>query len=177
MNAGTAVSWLRTLAERTLHPLTVERVIAPAFDDLEHECSTSSSRRARVGAYAAIIKTVVVCMAGDAVRDRDRHSLPLLVRFVAGLAIIAGLLTLPTARWHVSFAETSGVAAALSAYFFVAARSCRTPAMATCCWKRSAIGENARTRLVNAAAGTWRAAVSVVAVTVALRGARSRSAS
>ncbi len=119
MNAGTAVSWLRTLAERTLHPLTVERVIAPAFDDLEHECSTATSRRAHLGAYAAILKTVVVCMAGDAVRDRDRHSLPLLVRFVAGLPIIAGLLTLPTARWHVSFAETSGLAAALSAYFYL----------------------------------------------------------
>jgi hypothetical protein len=121
MNAGGGVSWLRTLAERTLHPLTVERVIAPAFDDLEHECSTTTSPRARLSAHAAILKTVVVCMAGDAVRDPDRHSLSLLIRFFAALVIIAVVMTLPMARWHVSFAEAFGLTAALSAYFYLTA--------------------------------------------------------
>lgn len=118
MNTPARAAWLRTLAERSLHPLTVERVIAPAFEDLDHECATGSSRRTRLGAYAAVIKTIVVCTAVDAMRDRERHSRSLLGRFTAAIAVIAGLMLLPNTLWHLRFASTAGAAAALTAYSY-----------------------------------------------------------
>lgn len=89
---------LRRFAERTLHPITVDRVVLPALADLQHECaSATTSLYTRARGYIAVLKTLAVCVAGDAVRDRDRHAASLLVRLLACLTLLVVLMTLPPA--------------------------------------------------------------------------------
>ena len=108
---------LLRFAELTLHPTTVECIILPAVADLQHECAAAgASRYTRMRAYAGVLRALALCVAGDAVRDRDRHLSPLAARLFGFLTMLVLLLTLPTARQIVRFGESFGLAAALSAY-------------------------------------------------------------
>jgi lipopolysaccharide export system permease LptF/LptG-like protein len=121
MNRKTGVgALLLRFAENTLHPVTVDRVVLPALADLQHECAAEgASVYTRVRAYGGVLKALAICVAGDAVRDRDCHLAPLAVRLLAALAILVLLLTLPAAANIVRFGESFGVGAAITLYLLL----------------------------------------------------------
>lgn len=110
---------LLMLAELTLHPTTVERVIVPAVADLQHECVESCGAFTRLRAYAGVLRALAVCVAGDAVRDRDHHLAPLAARLLGFLAMLVLLLTLPTAGQILRFGESFGLRVAFAAYLML----------------------------------------------------------
>jgi Lipopolysaccharide export system permease LptF/LptG len=111
---------LLRVAEQILDPETIERVLLPAVADLQHECSDtcggaassacSQSRLSiRVRAYWGLWKTLAICLAGDAVRDREGHALSLGTRtllFVGLLLVLVIAAQSPT--WFLTFAREHG---------------------------------------------------------------------
>ena len=115
---------LLQFAELTLHPATVERVVLPAVADLQHECAAAgASSYTRVRAYAGVVRALAICVAGDAVRDRERHLAPLTARLFAFLAMLVLLLTLPNASFIVRFGGSVGIGAAITTYLLGATSS------------------------------------------------------
>jgi hypothetical protein len=111
---------LRRFAERVFDPETVERVLLPAFADLQHECESGTTNKGsrpfvRVRAYWGIWKTLAVCLAGDALRDRDGFSTSLTIRTLLFLLLLVALMGLLSGRWLVSFGATYGEWAAVRA--------------------------------------------------------------
>ncbi len=111
---------LLRFAERVFDPETVERVLLPAFADLQHECesgttNTRSRPFVRVRAYWGIWKTLAVCLAGDALRDRDGFSASLTIRTLLFLLLLVALMGLLSGRWLLSFGATYGEWAAVRA--------------------------------------------------------------
>lgn len=115
---------LLPFAERTLHPVTVERVVLPAIADLQHECAaTGASIYTRSRAYAGVLRALVLCIVGDAMRDRDRHNAALAARLLAFVAMLVLLLTLPNAAYFVRFAGSFGIGPAITTYLLAATSS------------------------------------------------------
>ena len=103
------------VAQGMLHESTYERVVLPALADLQHECTDSAGSLVRARAYWGVLKTIVVCIAGDAVRDRDGHTASLLVRLLVGLTILVTLLMMPNAGLIARFVRTFGIGSAIAA--------------------------------------------------------------
>jgi hypothetical protein len=101
------------IAQSILHRDTYERVVLPAIADLQHECVETPSRLVRMRAFWGVLKTLALCIAGDAVRDRDRHTAALTSRLVVILAILVVLLTLPVVSSLVSLGQRLGPRVAL----------------------------------------------------------------
>jgi Lipopolysaccharide export system permease LptF/LptG len=126
-------SRLRRFAERTFERQTLERVILPALEDLRHECEnrdggaeTSTGVRARsririrVRAYWGLWKTLVICFAGDAVRDRQGHARSLGARTLLFALLLLVLLTAAqSTTWSYSFGRGHGAWAAIKAVFLL----------------------------------------------------------
>jgi hypothetical protein len=97
---------LLRFAERVFDPETVERVLRPAFADLQHECENRDERAnaangvrlrsplaIRVRAYWGLWKTLAICFVGDAVRVRRGHTLSLGTRTLLCVVLLIVLLT------------------------------------------------------------------------------------
>ena len=64
-------TWLRRFAERTFDRETLDRVILPALDDVQHECTTApgptlAERFVRVRTYWGFWKAIGLCLLTDA---------------------------------------------------------------------------------------------------------------
>ena len=104
---------LLRFAERVFDPETVERVLLPAFADLQHECASGTTNRrsrpfVRVRAYWGIWKTLAVCLVGDAARDRDGHGLALGTRTLLFVFLLLFLETAHSATWLLTLARDHG---------------------------------------------------------------------
>jgi hypothetical protein len=105
---------LRRLAERTLHPTTIETVVLPALADLQHECA-SASTSTRLRAYWGVWKAMGICVFVDAIHDRERQTASLGARTLLFLALLVVLITLPTVSSMMSFGARVGLLPALTA--------------------------------------------------------------
>jgi Lipopolysaccharide export system permease LptF/LptG len=111
-------SRLRRFAERTLEPVTLERVVLPALADLQHECREDAgvSRLVRLRAYWGVWKTLAICFAGDAVRDRAGHALSLGTRTLLFAFLLLVLVTAAqSATWFLTFGREHGEWSAIKA--------------------------------------------------------------
>ena len=111
-------SRLRRFAERTFEPQTLDRVVLPALADLQHECREDAgvSRLVRLRAYWGLWKTLAICFAGDAVRDRERHAHSLGTRTLLFLVLLLVLVTAAqSATWFYTFGRDHGGWAAIKA--------------------------------------------------------------
>jgi Lipopolysaccharide export system permease LptF/LptG len=111
---------LLRFAERVFDLETVERVLLPAFADLQHECENGaphvqSRRLVQLRAYWGVWKTLGVCAVGDVVHNRDGIRSSLGTRTVVFLVIVVAVLMAPSVSWMISFGSTYGAAAALAA--------------------------------------------------------------
>jgi hypothetical protein len=101
---------------------TVERVLLPALADLQHECADASvapgaPRRAfvRIRAYWAVWRTLLTCLVGDILRDRQGHVRSVTGRTVFFLFTLSALFSLAGIGWFRSFGHAYGQSAAISA--------------------------------------------------------------
>jgi hypothetical protein len=119
---------LLRFAERVLDPETVERVLRPAFADLQHECgnrdagdSVASGVRSRprlairMRAYWGLWKTLAICFAGNAVRDREGYAMSLGSRTLLFVFLLLFLETVRSATWFLTFARDHGEWSAIKA--------------------------------------------------------------
>ncbi|HET7218222.1 MAG TPA: LptF/LptG family permease [Vicinamibacterales bacterium] len=115
MNRRVPGSAIARVAQRVFHESTYERVVLPALADLQYECTDSAGPLVRARAYWGVLKAIVVCVGGDAVRDRDGHTASLLVRLLVGLSMLVALLMLPNAGLIARFVHTFGMGPAIAA--------------------------------------------------------------
>ncbi len=122
-------SRLRRFAERVFDPETVERVLRPAFADLQHECENRDERAnpaggvrlrsplaIRVRAYWGLWKALAICFAGDAVRVRRGHALSLGTRtLLFVLLLVVPLTAAQDTTWFFTFGRDHGPGAAIKA--------------------------------------------------------------
>jgi lipopolysaccharide export LptBFGC system permease protein LptF len=115
---------VRILAEQVLDQETVERVMMPALADLQHECASNQattglpsvrSSALRIRAYWGVWKTLLTCLIGELLRDRQRHVRSMAGRTVFFLVALSSLYLFSGIGWFRSFGHAYGESAAISA--------------------------------------------------------------
>lgn len=101
-------------ARHVFHESTYDRVVLPAIADLQHECTEAAGRMVRIGAYWGVFKTIAICLAGDALRDRDGQTRSFGARMLLLVALVAALLMLPSLGFMIQFGERFGAGPALT---------------------------------------------------------------
>ena len=111
---------LLRFAERVFDPGTVERVLRPAFTDVQHERRGVSRgwlqhRLVVLRAYWGLCKTIGICAIGDVARNPDGIASSLGGRTFVFLGVVLATLMASYASWMFAFASKYGVAPALAA--------------------------------------------------------------
>jgi lipopolysaccharide export LptBFGC system permease protein LptF len=106
-------------AERMFDRDTVERVMAPALTDLQHECANAGTGVARaaicVRAYWGVLKAIAVCLLRDVVSDRHRAGRRLAGQMLAFLFVLSCLMSIPELRFTMLLKAEFGARTAIEA--------------------------------------------------------------